>query len=405
VKKVFGIIIAVAAVIVLVGALGWKIHQKITTSQEAGGGPSGGTRGRTGAVIAVDVAPVRVETIRDIGVFSGSLKASSEFLVAPKVAGRLERLLVNVGDPVERGQLIAELEDEEYSQQREQARADLRVAEASLEEITSNLVAAQREFERVRDLREKNIATEQNLDTVQAIHRALEAKYKVAQAQIAEKQAAVKAAEARLAYTRIHAEWEGGGDQRVVGERFRDEGAMLAANAPIVSILDIDKVTAVIYVTERDYSRIRIGQEATLLTDAWPGETFTATVIRIAPLLKETSREALVEMETADSGQRLRPGMFVRARIEFSRHDEATVIPLGALTRRADAEGVFLVDPKAGTARFVPVRLGIAEENRVEVVEPPLSGLVVTLGHHLLEDGAGVLLPESYQAAPAEAKP
>jgi multidrug efflux pump subunit AcrA (membrane-fusion protein) len=87
--------------------------------------------------------------------------------------------------------------------------------------------------------------------------------------------------------------------------------------------------------------------------------------------------------------------MFVRVEIEFGRHDAATVIPQNALVKRDSQQGVFLVDSQEMKVRFVPVTLGIVNANVVEVVRPSLSGVVVTLGNHLLEDGSAVILPSS----------
>ena len=84
---------------------------------------------------------------------------------------------------------------------------------------------------------------------------------------------------------------------QVVGERYVHEGAMLAANNPIVSIFDIRSVIAAIHVIEEDYSKIRLGLDADVLTDAYPGRSFSGKVVRMAPLLKETSRQARVEIE------------------------------------------------------------------------------------------------------------
>jgi len=70
-----------------------------------------------------------------------------------------------------------------------------------------------------------------------------------------------------------------------------------------------------------------------------------------------------------------------------------TVVPLIALTKRDNRQGIFLVDTQNMKAHFIPVTLGIVNAGLAEVVEPPLSGTVVTLGHHLLEDGASIILP------------
>jgi RND family efflux transporter MFP subunit len=345
--------------------------------------------------VAVEVAPVHKGTIRDIGFFTGSLLPKSYFVVAPKIAGRLEKLLLNIGDRVKRGQLIAVLDDEEYAQQVEQVRAELEVAKANVEESLSTLDMAQREFERAKALRQKKIASESELDAALAQFKAQDAKYKVALAHVTQKEAALKAAQVRLSYTKIRAWWEDGNEPRVVGERFVDEGAMLKANDSIVSVLEIQTLTGVIHVIERDYSEVQIGQEARITTDAFPGRTFTGKVTRVAPLLKETSRQARVEVEIPNRERLLKPGMFIRAQIQFARHDDATVVPVTALTKRNDQQGVFLVDTQHMKARFVPITVGIVNGGLVEVLRPLLSGSVVTLGHHLLENGSPITLPQA----------
>jgi len=373
--------------VLLGGLLVFRVVQKSRIS-----GNASGSR-RAAAAVAVEVTPVKRSAIRDIGRFSGSLLPRSQFIVAPKISGRLEKLLVNIGDRVGAGQLIAVLDDEEYKQQVEQSRAELDVARASLEESVSNLQVSRREFERAQALRHKKIASESELDGARALYSAQAAKNKLAQAQVAQKEAALKAAQVRLSYTEIRVSWEGENEYRVVGERFVDEGAMLAANSPIVSILDDSVLTAVINVIERDYPSVRPGQEAIVETDAFAGISFSGKIARMAPLLKEESRQARVEIEVPNEARRLKPGMFVRVQIEFSRRDDATVVPQVALVRRNGAQGVFLADTEQMRARFVPVALGIIEGELAEVVQPPLTGSVVTLGHHLLEDGSSIILP------------
>ena len=183
-------------------------------------------------------------------------------------------------------------------------------------------------------------------------------------------------------------------DHRLVGERYVDEGAMLPPNEPIVSILDVGTLIAVINVIERDYPKIQRGLEAVISTDAFPGRTYGGQVARIAPLLMEKSREARVEIEVPNDQMLLKPGMFVRVQIEFEEHENVTVIPLAALVKRNGTQGVFAVDRSEQKAHFVPVEVGIVNANQAEIISPPLSDAVVTLGHHLLEDGANIILPD-----------
>ena len=385
---------AIIAIIVLaiLGLIGWRIYAKVTADQSAG-------RGRGQHAVPVEATPVRRQTIRDIIEFTGTLLPESQFVVAPKISGRLEKLLVNIGDPVENSTQIAALESEEYAQQVAQATAELEVSKANLVDADIGLDAADRDFKRVKELREQRVASEAELDQAEARYRAAEAKQQVAQAQIRQKEAELAAAKARLAYTQIKVSWDDGDAPRVVAERFVDEGAMLKANDPIVSIVDLSSVIAVIYVIERDFPQIGSGKVLSITTDAYPDREFTGEIVRRSPVLKTESRQARVEIEIPNPDRLLAPGMFVRVRIQFAEHENANVVPATALVRRDSKQGAFVVDTKAMKVRFVPVTTGIVEGDLVEIVSPQLDGQVVTLGQHLLEDGAAITLPQAGPAA------
>jgi len=378
-------------ILAVVTTAGWQVYKRVTASADKK------PPARRGVSVPIETTPIRKDVIRDIGTFTGSLIPKSQFVVAPKVAGWLKKLLVNVGDTVAQNQVIAILDDEEFTQQVEQARAELKVANANAENCASDLDIAKREYERAKTLREKQIASASELDESEAAFNACQAKLKVSLAQVAQKEAQLAAADLRLSYTRVQAFWENGEKMRVVGERFVDEGALLQMNQPIVSILENDPLTAVVHTIERDYPKVKIGQQAIVATDAYPDRTFTGSVVRIAPLLKESSRQARVEIEIPNPGQMLKPGMFVRAQIEFARHDNVTLIPLAALVRRDGKEGIFIADLDSLKAHFVPVITGIINSELAEVTEPSAFGgspLVVTMGNHLLEDGSAITLPE-----------
>jgi hypothetical protein len=102
--------------------------------------------------------------------------------------------------------------------------------------------------------------------------------------------------------------------------------------------------------------------------------------------------------------------MFINTRIEFARRESATIVPVRSLVSRAGRQGIFQVDLGNKKAIFVPIKVGIIEGERAEILEPdPLSGYVVTLGHHLLEDGTALILPQGAPqaagSAPATASP
>ncbi len=373
----------------VLGLVGWQIYQKAFKSSRGSGLES------QAAPVAVEVTAVKKSTIRDYGNFTGTLIPKSQFMIAPKISGRLEKLMVNIGDRVTNNQLIAELDDEEYSQQVRQAEADLQVAEANLEESLSSVNVARRELERIEELHKKGISADSELDAAKGAFTTQESRYKVAQAQVANRKAALETARVRLSYTKIRATWENGSSSRVVGERFVHEGTMLTANAPIISILEINPLLAVIHITDKDYFRIKKEQNAFISTDAIPGKAVSGKIVRIAPLLQETSREARIEIEIPNPEELYKPGMFINVKVEYATNESATVVPVSSVVKRNNQEGVFLADLENKIAEFVPVKVGISNSELAEIIDPPeFSGFVVTLGQHLLAPGSPILLPQ-----------
>ena len=393
--------IALLVVIVGVAVAAWFGSG---TNKDKGNTPR---RDRAAQAAPVEVAPIERGTIVLQRTFSGALEAPAQFLVAPKVSGRVERLAVNLSDTVKRGQLVAELDNAEYVQAVTQAKAELAVAEANLAEADSALQIANRDLERVTQLRQRGVASESNLDTARANQLARQAQLEVAKAGVTKAQAALEAARIRLGYTKISADWSDEGS-RVVAERFVDEGETVAANAPLLRIVELDPLTAVIFVSETDYRRLQPGQEVSLTTDAYPNETFSGKIARIAPVFRESTRQARVEVTAANPGQRLKPGMFVRATVELGRASDALIVPEQALTTRNDRSGVFVVNAAGTSVSWREVTPGIRAEGRAQLLEQggaDLSGRVVTLGQQLLADGSAIVIPaDQTEAAPAGQK-
>jgi RND family efflux transporter MFP subunit len=385
-------------VIAAVGGGGLFYWLRLGPSQTAAAAPSpagsGAQRpaGGGGQTIAVEAVPVARVTLRDLGTFSGSLLARSTVQVAARIAGRLERLSVDIGDRVEQGRLLAVLDSEEYVQQLEQARAELQVAQANRDNARITLEVAGRDLERAKALREKKVASESELDQADAQRRKAEALDAVAVAQVRQKEAALRGAELRVSQTQIRAQWDDGSAVRVVGERYAEPGALLRANDPIVSLLDIGALVAVVQATEQSYGKIGVGQRVEVRSDAVPGRVFAGTVSRIAPFLREATRQAEVRVEVPNPDAALKPGMPVQLAFEFGRRENVVAVPSAALTRRNEQQGVFMVDEATKRARFVEVQTGFAEGALVEVLDRSLNGLVVTVGQHLLEDGAAVIV-------------
>ncbi len=374
---------------IAVGYVGWKYYNT---------DPNAVQKRKGSGIVAVETAVIQRADLGDRVLFTGSVKAEERYDAAPKIAGIVEHIFYNVGDPVKKGEVLAILDDDEYVLAVEQAEANLRVAMANANDAESQLEIARRDFERMENLRNERVISVQDYDKADATLKAAEAKFETSVAQERLSQAALKTAEVKLGYTRIRANWEAGPDERVIGARMVDAGALVAANSPIFSILDINTVRAVIPVSEKEYPKIVMRGAVTVTSDAFPGKTFHGEISRIPQELGTLSREADIEIAINNQERLLKPGMFVRANIEFQRADDAVAIPQEAIVRRDDGRrGVYIVNDEQNQAAFQPITEGIVDGRFVQAIDGDqlLGREVVVLGQHLLKDGIGIRIADN----------
>ena len=344
--------------------------------------------------VPVEVSFIKHGTITLKRTFSGTLEAQADFVVAPKVDGRIKKLAVELADTVQRNQVVAELDNDEYIQAVAQAKADLAVAKANLSEAVSALEIANRDFERIKKLRQSGIASDSKFDEAKANQSTIQAQFEVAKAQVNRAEALLELANIRLGYTKVKVDWSGGDNKRIVAERFVDEGHTVSANTPLLRIVELNPIIGVIFITEKDYARMKPGQVVELKTDAYPNELFKGQVVRISPVFRNTTRQARVELKILNPDHRLKPGMFARVTVEFEKIQDAMLIPEQALTKRADQIGLFLVNENESTVVWRPVKIGIQEGTTVQIIGEGLSGRIVTLGHQLVDDGSLITIPD-----------
>ena len=344
--------------------------------------------GQVSRAVPVEVAQIQRGPIELERTFSGELEALAEFVVAPKVSGRVERVLVNIPDTVKRGQVVAELDNDEYVQAVAQAQADLEVARAKLSEAKSALEIANREFKRTDSLLKRGIASDSEFDAARQEQLAKQAQLKVAAAEVTKAESSLETANIRLGYTKVTAGWTGGDDHRIVAERYVDEGQTVAANAPLLLIVELQPIVGVVFVTEKEYARLKPGQLVSLTTDAYPGEQYKGRIDRIAPVFRKSTRQARIEMTIDNTKHQLKPGMFIRATVVLDREANAIIVPEQALTIRDDRSGVFIVSEDGRSVSWQTVKVGIREDGRVQVAGDGLAGRVVILGQQLIDDGS-----------------
>lgn len=364
--------------------LAWRIVVLVAGGEDGEGMDRGRPR------VAVEVDRVRYEPIQDTRQFTGSIYPLYQYVIAPKVSGRITKINKRLGDWVEREEIVAKIDDAEYQQELLEAEANLKISEANQAEVESQYELAGQELERVQSLQQKGIASPSELDAVTTNYDALQSRRKLARAQVEQRQAALNSAGIRLGYTVLR-----GTEPGFVGRRFVDEGSLLAPNSPVVSVIGIDTVIVRTTVIERVYGQIELNQPAEIQVDAFPNESFSGKVSRIAPMLDEESRVAQMEVEVENKSLLLKPGMFCKVNVMLAERQSAQVVPTQAVVRRGGVDGVFVVNKEESVAHYVQVQLGISGTDKCEILSPEIDGPVVTIGQHLLEDGSSVVLRDN----------
>ena len=352
------------------------------------------------SALSVNMVMPERRTMRDERRFSGTALAWSDYDISPKVAGRLIRLNCDIGDTVKRGQLIAKIDDTEYVQQVRQASANLDYAQAKQKEAEGLAATKRNEFERQKRLRERNATSESVYEQAESDMVSAEAALEMCKAEVKRCQALLDNAKLKLSDTEILADWNGDGEIRHIGNRYVDEGTLLSVGTPIVSIVELNRVKAYIQIIERDYPLLHEGQKAEITTDAYPDAVFEGTITHIGNTLSDKTRSAVAVITIENQDLRLRPGMFLRAKVILGIHKNALTLPLIAVIQDDDAQMVFC--SRDGKAVRTPVRTGLTDGEHVEILSPEIRGPVVTVGNHLLKDGREIIMSELSRAEMAE---
>lgn len=268
----------------------------------------------------------RVQVVRrDIGSYvlaTGIIKPKigAEVKVGSRVSGVVERLRAQIGDQVEAGQVIAELDDSELRAKLDQNIAALNKAKADLEYARLNM-------ERQRSLLKKNFTSRQQADLA-------EKEYETALAQVAQAEANVEFAEVQLGYTRIYAPITG-----VIASISTQEGETVAASlaAPtFVNLIDLQRLEVQTYVDETDIGKIRTGLEAMFTVDTFRNTEFEGKVTAIYPkaVIQDNVVNYIVTVDITDFKDKvLRPEMTANVTIYLETRRDVLAVPTSALTR------------------------------------------------------------------------
>ena len=350
-----------------------------------GGGQGGGNFARP--PMTVDLAAVHRASLVEHVTIVGNLIGAATVEVVPKVSGRLQSVLVRLGDPVRRGQALAHVEDEEVREQVKQAEASFAVAAATVRQREADLKFSDTNLDRSRSLYDRQLLPKQTLDDAEARQQSSSAQLELARAQFAQARSRLEELRIVMTHTTVVSPVNG-----FIGRRMLDPGAFVGPNSPVFSVVDIHLVRLVANVVEKDLSRIAAGLSTEVEVDAFPKEIFHGRIARIAPVLDPATRTAEMEVEIPNAGFRLKPGMYARVRFVVDQRKNAVVVPRNAVVDLGGQRGVFVTKPD-NSVKFQIVKTGLEEQELVEIVDGVAEGTqVVTTGAGALRDGDRVLL-------------
>ncbi|CAN5179410.1 N/A [soil metagenome] len=400
-------------------------------------------------VVDVTTAQAVVQEIPTYFEATGTLASDAQTDVAPTVSGKIVQVNFDIGSYVQKGSVLAQLDDrdariklEQANAQVEQANAQVRQAQANVDQAIAGLRQTQARlnvkdgesfdietFSQVRsvnaqlELAEKELRRAERLvetgDIARTIYDQRKSQRDALLGQLAEARSnaavAVKAIDtaraqvetARTAVGNVRAAVAAAqanassarkaiADATVyapisgyISERVADVGEFVSTNQKIATILRTSVLRLKIDVPEQSIGKISVGQSVSAQVSAYPDRNFAGTVTRIAPNINATSRVLTVEAEIENVNGLLKPGQFATVRVTQSKPEPAVMIPASAVRTDGENNKVFVI--KDGVAQEQQVQLGLLENNLIEIKQGVQEGETVATSN-LDKLGDGVIV-------------
>jgi multidrug efflux pump subunit AcrA (membrane-fusion protein) len=341
----------------------------------------------------------------------GSLFPFEEVTVSSEVEGRVDDVLVDVGDPVARGRALVKIHPIELSLGLEEQQAALRQIEARLagpggggaienpkdaaevKKAEADRTDAQQKYNRAKDLYAEGLIAHGTFDEADARYNAARAAYDMAvqnvqnlRAQAAQRSASVALADKKLSDTVIRAPFAGQVKQRMVSP-----GQYVKVQTPVMVVVDLDPVRVRLKVPEKMAGWVAVGQAVDVRVEAYPGRAFAGKLSRMSPSVESETRSLEVEALLTNEQGLLKPGFFARASILSTHVDTALLVPKEALRYLYGVYKVFAVQEKK--LHETEVKLGSREGDEAEIVDGLKEGdqVAVPIEGEDLRDGAPVI--------------
>jgi RND family efflux transporter MFP subunit len=335
------------------------------------------------ALPRVEVIQVEASTSKSELFLPGSIQAVTEAPILARSDGYIKRRLVDIGDRVQAGQTLAEIEAPELDHQVRQAQANVQQMQAALTQAVANRVQgkanadlARVTAERWATLAKKGAVSKQENDQYQAQYAAqaanldsLEQAIGVARSNIAAAEANVSRLNEVQSYRIVKAPFEG-----VITLRNVDTGALVNAGSTMLyRIAQTRVLRTYVNVPQTNADSVRTGQAAQLTVSNRPGRRFSGTVTRTAEALDPNSRTMLVEVQVPNSDGALLPGMYAQVDLSSPRANPPLLLPSDSLIVRAEGTQVALVRPDH-IVHFQSIQVGRDYGDKLEVLNGLHSG-------------------------------
>ena len=308
----------------------------------------------------VPVLAVKASSVPDVLEAVGTVQAAQTSILASQIMGNLVEVRVREGDRVQRGQVLAVMDDSQLRAGVARATAADAAAQQQLVATEADLTLADATLKRYQVLFDDRTVSAQEFDVIKARYKSALAHRDMAEADQAQAKAALAEARTSFDYTRIRAPFDG-----VITEKKADAGTLASPGMPIFVIEDVRRYRLEAMVNEADLTHVHIGQTIPVLVDVLNNSGLKARVSQIVPAADPGSRSFVVKVELPED-PRLRSGLFGRA--QFSRGErQSLVIPRTAVIERGQLQGVFVLDQnKVAGLRYVT--LGKPRGEDVEVL-------------------------------------
>lgn len=326
----------------------------------AGCGNTGSKTAEQTAVVeditpTVSVQEVSVREVPQEATYTSTIQAYVKNNIAPQSVGRISRILVDVGDFVKKGQVVAEMDQTQLAQ------------------IELQLKNSEVEYNRLKELYEVGGLSKSDLDAIEMSYNVTKTQYE-------------NLKENATLVSPING---------VITARNYDAGDMYAMSAPIYTVEQIVPVKLLVGISETDYSKVKKGDSVEIKADALPDKTFYGKIRKIYPTVDPATRTFTVEVVVDNNYSTLRPGMFVRATVSFGVNDNVVIPDVAVVKQQGSGERFVYILNEDGTVTYQKVVLGRRIGSEYEVLEGVADGAkVVTGGQIRLKDGIKVNVNE-----------